>query len=111
MTDVQQVPRAKVEPGSRLEDLLATYARLKPAADEAASRLKAVTDAIKVELTTAVPGVPKVDVAHESLAQPLRLSWVEKWDLDSKRMKAEDPATYVKWARKGGSWQLRGISA
>jgi hypothetical protein len=111
MTTTQEVPRAQVAPGSRLEDLLATYAHLKPQADEVASRLKAVTDAIKVELTNAVPGALKVDVAHEALTQPLRLSWIEKWDLDSKRMKAEDPATYVRWARKGGSWQLRGISA
>lgn len=111
MTDTREVPRARVEPGSRLEDLLATYAHLKPQADEAASRLKAVTDAIKVELTTAVPDAPRIDVAHEALPQALRLSYVESWTLDSKRMKAEDPATYVRFARKGGSWQLRGISA
>lgn len=111
MTDVQQVPRVQVPHGGRLEDLLATYAHLKPQADEAASRLKAVTDAIKLELTSAVPDALKIDVAHEALTQPLRLSWIESWTLDSKRMKAEDPATYVRFARKGGSWQLRGISA
>jgi hypothetical protein len=110
MPDTSAVPRAKVEPGSRLEDLLAAYAHLKPQADEVASRLKAVTDAIKVELTTLVPGAARIDVAHEALARPLRLSWIEKWDLDAKRMKAEDPATYVRFARKGGSWQLRGVS-
>jgi quinol monooxygenase YgiN len=79
MTDVQLIPRAQVEPGSRLEDLLATYAHLKPAADEAETRLKAVTDAIKAELSAAAPGALKVDVAHEALAQPLRLSYVESW--------------------------------
>jgi hypothetical protein len=111
VTDVQQVPRARVEPGSRLEDLLATYAHLKPQADELATRLKSVTDAIKVELTTAVPDAPRIDVAHEVLEQPLRLAFIESWTLDAKRMKAEDPATYVRFARKGGKWQLRGISA
>jgi hypothetical protein len=100
--------RAEVQPGSRLDDLLAVYAGLKPRADEITTRLKSVTDAIKTELMTAAPGAQRIDVAHEALAQPLRLSYVESWSLDSKRLKAEDPATYVAYARKGGSWQLRG---
>jgi hypothetical protein len=103
--------QAVVVPGSRLEDLLATYAHVKPQADEAAARLKTVTDAIKVELMAAVPNAQRIDVAHEALAQPLRLSYVEAWKLDTKALKAEDPETYVRYARKGGSWQLRGISS
>ncbi|MEU1810976.1 hypothetical protein [Micromonospora aurantiaca (nom. illeg.)] len=99
----------EVKPGSRLDDLLATYAELKPAADEAAARLKTVTDAIKAELTEAAPGEQRIDVAHEALTQPLRLSYVERWSLDTKTLKAEEPETYVRFARKGGSWQLRGI--
>lgn len=100
-----------VAPGSRLEGLLATYARLKPEADEAAARLKTVTDAIKVELTAAAPGAQRIDVAHDTLAQPLRLAYVERWDLDTKRLKAEAPETYVRYARKGGTWVLRGVKA
>lgn len=100
--------QASVEPGSRLEDLLATYAHLKPQAEELATRLKTVTDAIKAELTTRHPGAVQVDVAHEALAAPLRLSYVESWTLDTKRLKAEDPETYVRYARKGGRWELRG---
>lgn len=100
---------AVVTPGSRLEDLLATYARLKPEADELASRLKSITDAIKAELTSAVPGAQKIDVTHPALATPLRLSYVESWTLDTKRIKAEDPETYVRFARKGGRWELRGV--
>jgi hypothetical protein len=111
MTDVQQVPRARVEPGSRLEDLLATYAELKPQVDELTGRLDAVKDAIKAELSAAAPGALKVEVDHASLVQPLRLSYVESWRVDSKRLKAEDPATYVRYAVKGGKWELRGISA
>jgi hypothetical protein len=103
--------QATVEPGSRLEDLLATYAHLKPQADEIATRLKAVTDAIKAELAAAVPGAQTIDVAHEALAAPLRLSYVESWRLDTKRLKAEAPETYVRYAVKGGSWQLRGVSS
>ncbi len=101
----------KVEPGSRLEDLLATYDHLKAQADEAAERFETVKTAIKVELAAAAPGVAQVDVAHQSLAQPLRLSWVESWRLDARRMKVDDPATYVQYAVKGGSWQLRGVKA
>jgi hypothetical protein len=104
------VSRAVVQPGSRLEDLLAMYAYLKPAADETADRLKSVTDAIKAELAAVAPGAAQVEVSHEVLAQPLRLSYVESWRLDTKRLKAEDPGVYVRYAIKSGSWQLRGIS-
>lgn len=113
MTDQQTPPvtRAEVQPGSRLDDLLAVYAGLKPRADEIATRLKAVTDAIKTELMTAAPGAQRIDVEHVALPQPLRLSYVESWTLDTKRLKVEAPETYVAFARKGGSWQLRGQQA
>lgn len=101
--------QVKVEPGSRLQDLLAAYTHLKPQADELASRLKTVTDAIKAELATAAPDTTQVDVMDETLAAPLRLSWVERWDLDTKRMKAEAPAIYVQYARKSGRWELRAM--
>jgi hypothetical protein len=107
MTETAPPTNVKVAPGSRLEDLLATYAHLKPQADELADRLKSVTDAIKAELTAAAPEALKIDVAHEALAAPLRLSYVESWTLDSKRLKAEQPALYVTYARKGGKWELR----
>lgn len=100
--------RTAVQPGSRLDDLLAVYAELKPQADEVAARLKAVTDAIKAELMAAAPGATRVDVDHAALPAPLRLSYVESWTLDAKRMKTEAPEVYVAFARKGGSWQLRG---
>lgn len=114
MTDTSPTPvtGATVEPGSRLEQLLATYAGLKPQADELSNRLKAVTDGIKVELLmAAAPDALRIDVDHAALAQPLRLSYVESWTLDTKRLKADDPTTYVKYARKGGTWQLRGQKA
>jgi hypothetical protein len=110
MTD-QLSERADVQPGSRLDDLLGVYADLKPRADELATRLKSVTDAIKTELMAAVPEARRIDVDHPGLALPLRLSYVENWTLDTKRLKAEDPATYVRYARKGGKWELRGHKA
>jgi hypothetical protein len=103
--------QADVRPGSRLDDLLATYAVLKPQADEAAGRLKAVTDAIKTELQAAAPDARQVQVRHAALTQPLRLSYVEAWSLDTKRLKTEQPETYVAYARKGGRWELRGVTA
>jgi hypothetical protein len=109
VTQPLTIPQAAVEPGSRLEALLAAYAELKPEADEAATRLKSVTDGIKAELAAAAPGALQVDVAHPALAQPLRLSYVESWALDTKRLKAEDPETYVRYARKGSRWELRGL--
>ena len=96
-------------PGSRLDGLLATYAEIKPQSDEWATRLKSVTDAIKSELQLADPTATTIDVTHAALAQPLRMSYVESWTLDTKALKAEAPETYVRFARKGGSWQLRGV--
>jgi hypothetical protein len=110
MTDTPIVT-APVPAGSRLEDLLAVYAQLKPQADELATRLKSVTDGIKAELQAAAPEARKIDVAHPALAQPLRLSYVESWRLDSKKLKAENPALYVQYALKGGKWELRGVSS
>jgi hypothetical protein len=103
-------PQVNVEPGGRLADLLAAYAQLKPQTDELTARLKTVTEAIKAELTAAAPGAAQIDVAHPALAQPLRLSYVERWELDTRRLKAEEPATYVQYARKSGRWELRKVA-
>jgi hypothetical protein len=110
MTDVE-TNKVAVAPGSRLDDLLSAYAQLKPQADEAATRLKSVTDAIKTELMAAAPEARRVDVDHSALTQPLRLSYVEGWRLDAKRLKGDDPATYVRYATKSGKWDLRGVTA
>ncbi|MET0423631.1 MAG: hypothetical protein ABW046_07145 [Actinoplanes sp.] len=111
MTDQMTTARAEVVPGGRLESLLAAYAELKPQADEAANRLKSITGALKAELMAAAPEALRVEVDHPALALPLRLSWVESWTLDTKQLKADEPATYVKYARKGGKWDLRGLKA
>ncbi|PSK96676.1 hypothetical protein CLV30_12558 [Haloactinopolyspora alba] len=97
------------EPDGRLAQLLGEYDAAKAWADEANARFEAVKDGIKAELAAAAPGVDQVDVASPSLQQPLRLVHVERWSLDSKRMKAEDPESYVRYARKSGTWQLRAV--
>lgn len=109
MTEKRPPVSVTPEPGGRLEQLLAQYDDLKAKADEAAARLKTITDGIKAEgAAWGDPvGATAVEFVSPYLAAPLRLSYVESWRLDAKRMKAEDPETYVRFAVKGGSWQLR----
>jgi hypothetical protein len=108
---VNEIPQIQPQAGSRLDDLCALYAELKPRADELTARLKVVTDAIKAELTAAAPGAQRIGLSHEALPAPLRLAYIESWSLDSKRLKADDPALYVRYARKTGKWELRGQKA
>lgn len=89
--------------GSQLADLAALYPELKAAADAATERLKAVTDAIKHELSK-IPA-DRVELRHPAIR--LTLSRVESWRLDTKRLKAERPETYVEYARKSESYVLR----
>lgn len=92
-------------PESRLEQLHAAYAEAKAQADEAAKRLKGITDAIKAELTAQHPGAPRLTL--QSNAGPaLGLTYSESWRVDAKRLKAENPLVYVTYAVKSGSWRL-----
>jgi hypothetical protein len=110
MTDQPQIqpPPFQVTPrkNSRLEQLHAVYADAKAKADQATSDLKTVTDAIKAEMTKAAP-----DQARLELVGPhgprLTLTYVESWRVDATRLKAEAPETYVMFAKKRGSWQLK----
>lgn len=90
---------------TRLAELHAAYTDAKATADDAAKRLKAVTDAIKLELTQAAPEETRIELAGDA-GPRLRLAYSERWTLDSKRLKAEDPLTYVRYAKKGGAWSL-----
>lgn len=89
----------------KLAQLHALYAERKAAADEATKQLKAVTDAIKIELTTAAPGQTRIELVGKN-GPPLGLSYVETWRLDSTRLKREQPETYVLYAKQSGSWRL-----
>lgn len=100
-------PTIRAATGSRLEALAAAYAEAKPAADAAAERLQEIKDAIKVELTNAAPGETRVDLASAVLDKPLALRAKTSWRLDTKRFKAEEPVTYVKYAYRSTSWELR----
>jgi hypothetical protein len=99
----------RAEPASRLEALAAAYADAKPVADAATARLKEITDAIKVELATAAPDAPRVDLLSAVLDAPLRLQAKTGWRLDTKRLKAEAPETYVRYAVQTTTWELRAV--
>lgn len=104
------MPAITPQPDSRLEQLVAQYDDAKDAADAAAERLKTLTDGIKAETTAAAPGVDKITIESPDLRKPLNLSFVESWRVDAKRMKTEDPLTYVRWAKKSaGSWKLERV--
>jgi hypothetical protein len=97
----------RAEPASRLEALAAAYLDAKPVADAATARLKEITDAIKAELAAAAPGAVKVDLISGVLATPLRLQAKTGWRLDTKRLKAEAPETYVRYAVQTTAWELK----
>jgi hypothetical protein len=96
---------------TRLAQLQAAYLDAKADADDAAKKLKAITDGIKLELSQAAPDETRIELAAQGDAPGLRLAYSERWTLDSKRMKSEDPETYVRYARKGGAWTLTKVRA
>lgn len=109
MTDTEK-PATLVKPktGSRLELLAAAYRDAAKAADEANKRLTEIKDAIKVELSLAQPDSEDIRLWSPVLEKPLHFHYIPpSWYVDSKRMKKEDPVTYVKWAKeKAGYWKL-----
>jgi hypothetical protein len=108
--DRKPPPSAAVtaQPGSRLEELLAAYEPAKAAAEEAAARFKAVTDAIKTETTAGLPeGVQRASIAGAPGLPRLKLSWIISYRFDSKRFKEECPEMYVRYEKQAGFWELR----
>jgi len=89
----------------RLKQLHASYTDAKAAADQANEQLKLITDAIKVELQTAAPESTRIALTGPA-GPPLRLVQTESWRVDSKKLKREDPETYVRFATKSVSWRL-----
>lgn len=96
---------------SRLAQLTAQYDLAKAEAKKAEETLKAITDAIKLELTQAAPGASDIRLESDQLAQPLRLLAIESWRVDSARLKSEAPETYVRYAKKSVAWQLRAVTS
>lgn len=93
------------EPGTRLQELHAAYADAKAEADYANDRLKTITDGIKAELAAASPEARRLELRSPG-GRALRMTYTESWRVDTKRLKAENPAVYVEYATKSGSWRL-----
>jgi hypothetical protein len=95
-------------PGSRLEQLLASYENVKAAAEEAKSRQDALTDALKAEMTGAVPeGTQEIILSGPPGLPALRMTWKQPYRFDVKRFRDEHPALYVRYETRGGHWDLR----
>jgi hypothetical protein len=99
------------KPDSRLEQLCGQYDVAKAEAEKAAAALKAITDGIKFELIQAAPGETSMTLVSDLVATPLQLSCSERWTVDTKKLKTEDPETYVRYAKKSTPWTLRAVSA
>lgn len=106
-TDRTPVVEVMAVPGSRLEELLASYESAKADSEAAVQRFEAITAAIKAELSAAVPDTPEIGLSGKPGLPRLKLSWIRPWRFDSKRLKEEDPLTYVRYAVQGGHWELR----
>lgn len=94
-------------PGSRLEELLASYEGAKAAAEEATARFEAITGAIKAELSSAYPGTGDISLSGAPGLPRLKMTWLHPWRFDSKRLKEENPLMYVRYAKQGGHYELR----
>lgn len=96
-------------PDTRLRQLQEAYPAAKAAADAAAFALKSVTDGIKSELAALAPECPAVELCAVDGLPALRLTYSERWTIDTRRLKAEAPETYVRYARQSGAWSLREV--
>lgn len=97
-------------PGSRLEQLLASYESAKAAAEEAKARFEAITDAVKAELAAAAPpGTTEMLLAGPPGLPRLRMSWKRPYRFDTKRFREEHPKMYVRYEVRGGHWELRQV--
>lgn len=112
LEQTQPEPALTIVPaeGDRLAQLHAAYADAKAASDEAASRLKGITDAIKAELTAQAPDARRL-VLKSPGGPALALTYAESWRVDATRLKKENPLVYVTYAKKSGSWSLRAVRA
>lgn len=106
-------PVVNPTPESRLDQLAAEYALIKPQADAKAERLKEITDAIKGELARQLPaGARSILLTSPHLWAPLRLKYkAGSRTLDVKAIKAQIPETvWGPWVKQGqGSWELRAV--
>lgn len=95
---------------SRLDQLTAEYALLKPQEKATAERLKHLTTAMKTELANLHPGAPEILLTSPHLTAPLQLQAVSSWRLDSTALKREHPTVWVEFAKQSTSWRLAPVA-
>lgn len=105
MTTTQPATHVAAKSRDRIAQLHREYHEAKAEADAANQRLRAVTDALKAELVGTDPQTRLITLTSPGVL-PLRLTWVESWRMDTKRLKAEKPDVYVTYAQQSGSWRL-----
>ena len=107
----QQVVPIAATSTPRLAQLHAAYDEAQAAYDAAASHFEAIKTGIKAELAALAPeGSTRIGLTGEH-GPGLSLTYAESWRLDSRKMKREDPETYVRYAKPSGSWTLRATKA
>lgn len=99
-------PVVRPDPDTRLDQLAAEYASLKPLADEYVARLKTIIDGIKAELVALYPEQSEIVLVGSTVPLPLRLEAVTQWRLDTKTLKKDKPEIYVRFAKQSTSWRL-----
>lgn len=112
MTEQQNLPPVPIAAtaSERLSQLHAAYDEAAAAAASANSHLDAIKTGIKAELATLAPeGSTKIALTGEH-GPMLSLVYAESWRVDSRKLKAEDPETYVRFAKKSGSWTLKAVT-
>lgn len=94
----------------RLAQLHAAYDAAAARAAEANAHLDAIKTGIKAELAVLAPeGSTRITLTGPH-GPSLGLTYSESWRVDSRKLKREDPETYVRYATKSGSWTLRALS-
>lgn len=111
MTSTEKPPPVvlQAEPGSRLDQLSARWAALKPVVDAAQAELKELSDAIKVELAQARPDAGDIRLTAGHIAGALRFYAKPTTRFDTTALRAEQPAVYENFVRRGTAWELRQV--
>lgn len=91
----------------RLAQLVALYDAAKDAADDAAEALKAITDGIKAETSSAVPGGTDFTIVSGDLALPLTLKLVRSERVDTKLLRAMLGDRYSSVCKPSQAWTLK----
>lgn len=89
-----------------LVSLRAEHYAAEQEAKAATERLKAVKGKLQAKLSEATNGALR-SALHVPGYKPVTLTYGERWTVDSKRLKAEQPVIYAGYAKLGSSWTLQ----